>query len=214
MTYKKTVSLFLAVILLTICCPFSVNAASSVKGDANGDGTLSVSDAAYIARCLSKRRDIDLSADYNGDGKVTVSDAAEIARVLARAQGVSYAQKILELVNAERIKVGASPLTLNTSLCSAANIRAVEIVDCFSHTRPDGASFSTAIDSLNISYRGCGENIAAGQTSAEEVMSQWVASEGHYNNIINPNYTQLGVGYYLDNNSTYKYHWVQLFMYN
>ncbi|MBQ8435935.1 MAG: hypothetical protein IJX24_08035 [Oscillospiraceae bacterium] len=214
MTYKKTISLFLAVIFLVICCPFSVNAASSVKGDANGDGILSVSDAAYIARCLSKRKTIDLAADYNGDGKITVADAAEIARVLARAQGVSYAQTILDLVNQERLKVGASPLTLNTSLSSAANVRAVEIADTFSHTRPDGTSFSTALESLNINYRGCGENIAAGQTSAEEVMAQWVASEGHYKNIINPNYTQLGIGYYFDNDSTYKYHWVQLFMYN
>ncbi|MBE6845941.1 MAG: hypothetical protein E7508_09635 [Ruminococcus sp.] len=214
MTYKKTVSLFLAVILLIMCFPVNAGAASSVKGDANGDGVLSVSDAAYIARCLSKRKTIDLTADYNGDGKVTVSDAAEIARVLASAQVVTNAQIILNLVNQERAKVGASPLTLNTSLCNAADIRAVEIVDSFSHTRPDGTSFSTAIDSLNISYRGSGENIAAGQTSAEEVMAQWVDSPGHYQNIINPNYTQLGVGYYLDNNSAYKYHWVQLFMYN
>ena len=76
MTYKKTVSLFLAVILLTMCFPVNADAASSVKGDANGDGVLSVSDAAYIARCLSKRKTIDLTADYNSDGKVTVADAA------------------------------------------------------------------------------------------------------------------------------------------
>ncbi|MBE6844796.1 MAG: hypothetical protein E7508_03650 [Ruminococcus sp.] len=61
---------------------------SIVKGDANCDNALTVSDAAYIARTLAKRETIDIesnpAADYNGDGKVTVADAAAIARYLAK----------------------------------------------------------------------------------------------------------------------------------
>ena len=59
-------------------------------GDANNDGKLTVSDAAFIARTLAKRETIDVQinpyADYNNDGKVTVSDAAAIARELAKAK--------------------------------------------------------------------------------------------------------------------------------
>ncbi|MBE6845299.1 MAG: hypothetical protein E7508_06270 [Ruminococcus sp.] len=59
-------------------------------GDANNDGNMTVSDAAFIARTLAKREVIDVKenpyADYNGDGKVTVADAAAIARELAKAK--------------------------------------------------------------------------------------------------------------------------------
>lgn len=59
-----------------------------VKGDANCDNALTVSDAAYIARTLAKREAIDVktnpTADYNGDGKVSVADAAAIARYLSK----------------------------------------------------------------------------------------------------------------------------------
>jgi len=58
------------------------------KGDANNDGKMTVSDAAFIARTLAKRLTIDALenpyADYNNDGKVTVADAAGIARELAK----------------------------------------------------------------------------------------------------------------------------------
>lgn len=66
----------------------TVKEKSIVKGDANCDSALTVSDAAYIARTLAKRETIDVktnpAADYNGDGKVTVADAAAIARYLAK----------------------------------------------------------------------------------------------------------------------------------
>lgn len=62
---------------------------SYITGDANNDGKLTVSDAAYIARLLAKGETIDVAinpgADYNQDGKVNVSDAAAIARNLAAA---------------------------------------------------------------------------------------------------------------------------------
>ncbi|MBE6845228.1 MAG: hypothetical protein E7508_05885 [Ruminococcus sp.] len=61
-----------------------------VIGDANNDGKMTVSDAAFIARTLAKREIISVilnpAADYNSDGKVTVSDAAAIARELAKAK--------------------------------------------------------------------------------------------------------------------------------
>ncbi|MBE6845518.1 MAG: hypothetical protein E7508_07405 [Ruminococcus sp.] len=64
---------------------------SYVRGDANGDGKLTVSDAAYIARTLAKGEKIEYdenpAADFNQDGKINVSDAANIARTLASAKG-------------------------------------------------------------------------------------------------------------------------------
>lgn len=123
----------------------------------------------------------------------------------------SYAARILRLVNEERAKAGLSALTLDTGLTAAGNVRAKEIVSSFSHTRPNGTSFSTAIREQGVSFRGAGENIAWGQKSPEEVMDAWMNSPGHRANILNEKYTRIGVGHY--QNGTGTNYWVQLFAY-
>ena len=121
-----------------------------------------------------------------------------------------YAQKVVDLVNAERAKEGLSPVSVNTKLENAAQTRAQEIVTSFSHTRPNGSSFGTAIKAAGVSYNACGENIAYGQKSPEAVMNAWMNSSGHRANIMNPNFKYIGVGYYQTNGVNY---WVQEFTY-
>lgn len=123
----------------------------------------------------------------------------------------TYVQQVVDLVNKERTKNGLSKLTLDTNLQKAAQIRAKEIEQSFSHTRPNGTNFSTVLSELNISYRGSGENIAWGQTSPEAVMNAWMNSSGHRANILNRSFTKIGVGYY--QNSAGRKYWSQLFTY-
>lgn len=123
----------------------------------------------------------------------------------------AYIQEVADLVNQERAKAGLSPVTLSAQLSSAANIRSQEIMQSFSHTRPDGSSFSTAIRQSGISYQGSGENIAYGQSSPQAVMNAWMNSQGHRANILNPRYTYIGVGY--AENSRGVPYWTQLFTY-
>lgn len=123
----------------------------------------------------------------------------------------SYAAQLLRLVNEERAKAGLSALTMDTGLTAAGNVRAKEIVSSFSHTRPDGTSFSTAIREQGVSFRGAGENIAWGQKSPEEVMNAWMNSPGHRANILNERYTRFGGGHYQNAKGTS--YWVQLFAY-
>lgn len=209
MRLRKIFSVIISSVIALLSLSVSVSA-SEVMGDANGDGVLTVRDAAYIAGCLSRRMEINPVADYNGDGKVDIRDASAIASELVTPYA-AYAKEVLKLVNEERAKVGASPLVLNLMLTSAANVRAEEISEVFSHNRPDGSSFSTVFDDLGIEYYCCGENIAAGLSEAEVVVEQWINSPTHYKNIIDVKFTQLGVGYYYDSGSAYKHHWVQLF---
>lgn len=56
------------------------------------------------------------------------------------------------------------------------------------------------------------ENIASGQGSPDEVMNSWMNSEGHRANILSSDFTQVGIACYYDPNTSYKYHWVQLFI--
>ena len=127
------------------------------------------------------------------------------------AAALSYAEQIVKLVNAERAKEGLPAVQLDAQITAAANIRAREIVQQFAHTRPNGSSFYTVLKENGISYMGCGENIAYGQRSAEEVMDGWMNSSGHRANIMNKNYKNIGVGYYQDARGV-KY-WVKLFTY-
>ena len=124
-------------------------------------------------------------------------------------QNLSYAEQVVNLVNEERAKIGLNALTIDSNLQNAAQIRATEIEISFSHTRPNGTSFATAIREQGISYRTAGENIAYGQRSPEEVVEAWMNSEGHRANILNANFNKIGVGYY-QNNRGVKY-WSQEF---
>ena len=78
-------------------------------------------------------------------------------------------------------------------------------------TRPDGRSCFTVLAETKISYRTCGENIAAGQTTPQEVVKGWMNSEGHRKNILNGSFTKLGVGY-VKASTGYKYYWTQMFI--
>lgn len=124
---------------------------------------------------------------------------------------LSYAEQVVNLVNKERAKAGLNPLTLDKNIEAAALIRAKETEISFSHTRPNGSSFSTVLRENGISFRGAGENIAWGQRSPEEVMNGWMNSSGHRANILNANFTKIGVGYY--KSASGRNYWTQLFTY-
>lgn len=148
----------------------------------------------------------DVNSDYN---------------LLARAQintvtYSAYANEVLRLVNIERANVGVAPLVLDEALCNAANMRAIEM-DCtgvFGHKRPNDHSCFEVYDICNVEWQSaCGENIAAGQATPEDVMKSWLGSAGHKANILSPEYTKMGLGY---SNSgcgagEYSYYWAQEF---
>ena len=120
----------------------------------------------------------------------------------------NFAQEVLELVNYERAQKHLKPLKLSGSLNHYAQIRAKEITKKFSHTRPSGYSCFTVIPKP---YIRVGENIAAGQRSAKEVVQAWMDSPGHRENIMNPKFRELGMGYLYIPDSKYKHYWAQLF---
>lgn len=122
-------------------------------------------------------------------------------------------QEILRLVNIERQKQGLAPLQYYAAGQAAANVRATEIAESFSHTRPNGTDCFTAFDELDLHYWAAGENIAYGQPDCASVMTAWMNSDGHRANILNNNFTHLVVGVYEVQMSGYtRIHWVQLFI--
>ena len=124
----------------------------------------------------------------------------------------SYQQQVLDLVNAERTKRGISALTLDSNLSSVATKKSQDMVNknYFDHTSPTYGSPFDMMKQFGISYRTAGENIAKGQKTPQEVVTAWMNSEGHRKNILNPNFTNLGVGIAKDSKGTT--YWTQMFI--
>jgi len=123
------------------------------------------------------------------------------------------AAEVVRLVNVERAKEGLPALGTFDSLTKAAEIRAPETAKLFSHNRPDGSSCFTALDATGASKGAytSGENIAAGSSTAADVVEQWMNSPGHRANILNKDFTHIGVGY-CKSGSGYGHYWVQMFV--
>lgn len=119
--------------------------------------------------------------------------------------------EVLRITNAERMNAGLLPLTMFSELQSATDIRALELIESFSHTRPDGTSCFTVFDEVGISYSAAGENIAAGYQTPAAVMEGWMNSSGHRANILNADFMHMGVGYEYNGSTQYGAYWVQLF---
>lgn len=102
------------------------------------------------------------------------------------------------------------PLTWNTYLFNAAAGHATDMAtnNYFSHTSQDGRTFSQRISAAGYNWSAVGENIAAGQTTAQQVMDGWLQSPGHCANIMNGSYTEIGVACAKNDASTYKTYWV------
>jgi uncharacterized protein YkwD len=113
------------------------------------------------------------------------------------------ASAVIDLVNQARAVDELPPLTQNANLTASANVRAPEIVVHWSHNRPDGTAWYTAPPGNQMA-----ENIAYGQISAEQVVAAWMGSEGHRENIMNSDYTRIGVACYYCSGT---YYWVQHF---
>lgn len=123
----------------------------------------------------------------------------------------NWASKVVELTNAERAGEGLAALQQDTKLSELAAIRAKELVELFSHTRPNGDR-AIIWAKEESGFSGVGENVAYGYRSPELVLDGWMNSEGHRENILRSNYKAMGAGYYQDPATGIMY-WVQLFAY-
>ncbi|MHC6179958.1 CAP domain-containing protein [Clostridium sp. JNZ X4-2] len=122
------------------------------------------------------------------------------------------ANEVIKLVNVERSKNGLTPLKANAELSKVATAKAQDMIDknYFSHTSPTYGSPFDMMKKFGISYTAAGENIAYGQKTPAEVMNAWMNSSGHRANILNSNFTEIGVGVAKDKNGTP--YWVQMFI--
>jgi uncharacterized protein YkwD len=120
---------------------------------------------------------------------------------------LSQTQQVLQLVNSARSDAGCKALTEDSRLDTAAQDHSDDMGGghYFSHTTPAGITFDKREEAAGYPSPG-GENIAMGQTSAQQVMTDWMNSSGHRANILDCDFVAIGIG--LDTNGWY---WTQDF---
>ncbi len=123
-----------------------------------------------------------------------------------------WKHEVLTLVNKIRVKNKLEQLAWGTTCESAADTRAKETITLYAHMRPDGSSWDTVCPAPN-SGGVSGENLAIGNAavSPASVVALWMGSESHRANILNPDYTNLAVGFVYEPDTTYRTYWSQFF---
>lgn len=105
------------------------------------------------------------------------------------------AAAVLAEMNAYRASQGLRPLALDPRLVQAASDRATDMFarHYFNHVSPDGAQPFDAALRRGYDYVKIGENLAAGQRSAREVVADWMQSPGHRANVLEPSFADCGI---------------------
>ncbi|GAB3247266.1 CAP domain-containing protein [Kineosporia babensis] len=127
----------------------------------------------------------------------------------APSTGGSAAQQVLKLTNQERASNGCkTALKLDSKLNAAAQGHSDDMAakKYFSHDSQDGRSPFDRMADAGYKFGAAAENIAQGYGSAEAVVEGWMNSAGHKANILNCDYTEMGLG--LAKNGNY---WTQVF---
>lgn len=142
-----------------------------------------------------------------GGGRIKQASSEELRAALSANE-----QRVVDLVNAERAKTGLPSLTVSAELTNSARAYASYMASAnfFAHVGPDGSTLATRDQAAGYTgWTFLGENLAAGQSTAESAMSGWMASPTHRANILSASPREIGVGFVTG--GSYGYYWVQEF---
>ncbi|HHY11723.1 MAG TPA: hypothetical protein GX529_03740 [Firmicutes bacterium] len=111
-------------------------------------------------------------------------------------KGITAEEKLMvDLVNEERAKLGLKPLEIDMKLVELGRMKSQDMIDLnyFSHTSPTYGSPFDMMQKAGVEYRMAGENLA-GASTVERAHDALMQSDGHRRNILNPDFTHIGIG--------------------
>ncbi len=187
-------------------CDIEVSATDGIEADYdNGILTITASESGTVTVTASMEGREDVTAG------VAVTANRSTAPKLDTSTYAEDAAEIIRLTNEYRAQYGLGALSHISSLDTPATLRAKEAADTWSHTRPDGSSFSTVFADYGLQYTAYGENLFAVNTryTPEEVLQAWKDSPTHDENLLRENFNGIGVGIRKING---EYYYCQLFV--
>ncbi|MFA5527669.1 MAG: SafA/ExsA family spore coat assembly protein [Peptostreptococcales bacterium] len=215
---KLFIGLALVLILSTGVNPLSVEAATKSHTVLRGDTLWKIAQMYKVGTSELIRANTQLKNPnliYPGM-RITIPTESSfqptVTSASTQSSGRAFELEVIRLVNVERSKNGLKPLSENWELSRVARYKSEDMMSkgYFSHTSPTYGSPFDMMRNFGIRYQTAGENIAYGQKSAAQVMEGWMNSSGHRANILNANFTQIGVGYAVKSNGTP--YWTQMFI--
>jgi uncharacterized protein YkwD len=126
----------------------------------------------------------------------TVPATAYAASAPASSSAGDEIDTVVALVNQEREEAGCDPLGVDPNLTEAAEDHSQDQADMdeMTHTGSDGSKVGERATRAGYDWSRVGENVASGTTSPERVMTLWMNSEAHRDNILNCSFEDIGVG--------------------
>ena len=190
------------------------NVGADGQADGTGSDTAGASDAAAVAQEAQEAQEAVAAAVSSSIGKddqvVTVVNTVGVdsARAQYNANYAAYVE-LIRLTNELRASLGVAPLKMDETFCIAACKKATDyhlnnFYDGENHAMIDGRIWKSIFTDFGISSTARAENLARGQKTAQEMFNDWKNSPIHYENMVNPVYTRVGVG-------SCGYTWFQLF---
>lgn len=142
---------------------------------------------------------VDIPALLHANPQITDADliyAGEELQVPQNTQLRALEQAVVEDTNQARALVGLPALEVSDAATQIARMKSQDMVDnnYFAHESPTYGSPFAMMRTYGLAYDAAGENLAFGQSSAEQVVADWLNSPGHRANIYGAVYTQIGVG--------------------
>ena len=157
---------------------------------------------------------ITVVAEHEGYRAVQAKIITTASSAAGNANTGSYSaivNEIIRLTNEARADYGVGQLAHDTTLDALATVRAQEASEYWSHTRPDGTAFETIFSQYDLHYFSMGENLHMNSLlGAQPAFDAWMASPGHYENVVRSAFTRIGVGVYHGQDGAYYY--CQLFV--
>lgn len=139
-----------------------------------------------------------VTAKKSGTATITakVGKKKYICKITVVTQQKAYRNQTISLINRQRRRYGYASFDTNTLLQSAAQKRAKELAQKFSHTRPNGYKWTSAI-SMKYDFKYAAENIACDFAKPSQVVNAWMNKADSKSRIISKKYDEIGVGVYL-----------------
>jgi uncharacterized protein YkwD len=163
----------------------SLGAKPAVEGGGGGCGMSGCggADAAKASKVMGEYGSVQLDASRAG-GSYQVSGEDD-----------GFEAAIVRLVNEHRARHGLAPLVYHAALDTVAENHATHQSNVRKMAHGDIGDGTSAERIRSVGWNGAwGENVAVGQTSAQQVVSEWIASPSHNRNLLDPNFSYIGVG--------------------
>ena len=190
--------------ILLVIALFALQACATDAAPTEGEGALIPpvsSEDSSIQGSAGAAPDTGKPQPAGGGGGCTASDA----------NAASFGTQVIALVNNYRTQNGLNSLTSQSQLTAAAQRHSLDMGCNFfmSHTGTDGSDPYARIVASGYPVNWWGENVAAGYATPDAVMAAWIASPPHNENLLNPNFTEIGIGYVINeaDPNGYKSYW-------